>query len=421
VAYFVRYELSMMSLHASLEKICPSASAHIAEGGSCDLLLVTSDDVHIPCHSHLLRARCSSLPEVTPLQKCAQPPLDQVLEVPECSSVVLTLLRWVYAAAIDARVIDRDDETDVRFGLGSSASRLGSRWGLLDIGCLQSRVAGRRCAERCRGSLQEDVLSAYDAEGFGSELWFFADEDGSEEGNEPVYGGFCEILKGRSAYFRAMLSGQWAESSPRSLDTEDRTAVNIGWPRDQLKRLIRFLHGATFIQCADDLMAAVECAKFFEVPSLLVSVHAWIACNLSVSNCPSMWKFMEAEPALKLSALDEEDDVPDADEACFDFLIHNFELLARAENDDNEEAEDVPLHELTVPQLQRLLSSGLIDTSTLELNGIVKRFAKAHSRGESPEVYTDLLANLGPPAVLFNRQIRDSILPQGVTTARSFV
>mmetsp|Transcript_168154 Transcript_168154/g.535112 ORF Transcript_168154/g.535112 Transcript_168154/m.535112 type:complete len:221 (-) Transcript_168154:89-751(-) len=220
-----------------------------------------------------------------------------------------------------------------------------------------------------------------------------------------------------------MLSGAWAESS-RSHEGGKSIDVKVHWPRESLARLLRFLHGAMFVQSADDLRIALDCAKFFEVPSLFAHIGDWVASNLKIETAPAFWRLVEEEPSLMHGSGEGHDDFADADTACFEFHIRHFSKLAGQE-EDNDEMEvvkdNVLLHTLSIPLMHRLLSSGLVKMHTAPLKVVVKRFAKAHTVGQPHSAYQDLWARLRPPAVLFNRDHRDSLLPVGEVTVRSFL
>ncbi|CAK9035096.1 Hypothetical protein SCF082_LOCUS21134 [Durusdinium trenchii] len=67
-----------------------------------------------------------------------------------------------------------------------------------------------------------------------------------------------------------------------------------------MARLLEFIHGGTFVAKPEDLRIAVDCAAFFGVPSLLHHVREWIAGNLKVTTAPTLWRFVETEPLLKM-------------------------------------------------------------------------------------------------------------------------
>ncbi|CAL1131456.1 unnamed protein product [Cladocopium goreaui] len=109
---------------------------------------------------------------------------------------------------------------------------------------------------------------------------------------------------------------------------DEKTVVTMYWPRDQMARLLEFIHGGTFVAKAEDLRIAVDCASFFGVPSLLHHVREWIANNLKVSTAPTLWRFVETEPLLKMQDIDCCEDAEDVEAACFEFHLEHFSELA---------------------------------------------------------------------------------------------
>lgn len=399
-----------MALVTTLAALCPSQHGH-ADVSDCNLSLVPRNGLPIRCHAELLRARCPALK----IDFCG------VAEAFEDSEVVYALLRWVYCEVVDSNLVEV-----VSHNLGSRVVVLARIWGLRDAGCLQSRVAARRVAARVSGTLTEDLLRAYDD---GNLVGHFVLRPVEAEGKKDEDATkstcllpWCALIRGRSAYFGAMLGGAWAESSDLRVN---RMAVKVRWPSGELAKLVKFLHGAEFVEGLDDLGAAVECAKFFGVPAVLSNVNEWIVEHLQVQTAPGLWCFLEGEPILRNfgdidGAAEWHNDIEDADTACFDYHIRHFEELAE-ETEQDDGTIRVPLHDLSASLLRRLLASGLVEMPTGLLKGVVKRFAGVHVADKQSEEYADLVASLRPPAVLFNREHRRCLLPQGIITVWSFV
>jgi hypothetical protein len=205
------------------------------------------------------------------------------------------------------------------------------------------------------------------------------------------------LLQARSGYFKAMLSGSWVESSSDGLGL-----VRIHWPRDQFVKLLRFFHGHPFVEQVGDLQVVVECGSFFDVPELFGEANDWIASNLSMANAPMLWDFVSKEPRLWLSGVDGH---ADAKDACLDFHLRHFAELA----EDPEEGDGswVPLHDLSCALMRELLSTGLITLPKDALMEIVERFAGAKCGGRQGKEFNDLIKGMRPPAVMFNRELRD--------------
>lgn len=332
------------------------------------------------------------------------------MEVPHDAETLRALLSWVYCEAICPEVVESGN-----LELATRILRLAEDWRLRDAGRLRHRLAAGRTAERARGTLAEDVLRAYLAGELGGRLSFCCPQDA----HEPLCGGLPVVLRARSSYFNAMLGGSWAESHRASLG---EALVDVRWSPVQLGKLLRFLHGGEFVTGPGDLLDAVECAKFFGVPALFAHISDWIACNLTVSTAAELWSFVEAEPLIIEPLGGGYEDVDNADAACFDFAIRNFEDMSRPVQEDGVEEAWIPLHDLSPPLMHRLLASGLVEMHTVLLKGVVKRYAKAICGDEKSQAYIDLRRSLRPPAVLFNREHRASLLPiNGIISARSFV
>ncbi|CAJ1364218.1 unnamed protein product [Effrenium voratum] len=194
------------------------------------------------------------------------------------------------------------------------------------------------------------------------------------------------------------------------------TAVTVYWPREQMARLLEFLHGGSFVAKVEDLRVAMDCASFFGVPSLLHHVREWVAANLKVATAPALWKFVESEPHLKDTEYCE--DAEDVEAACFEFHLEHFAELAGVKvwesfGDETNDAteEEPPLHNLSVDLFHRLLMSGLVRLPTRQLICVVERFARAKcSDPSSTEAFGQLFTSLMPPAVIFNRDCRTALL-----------
>jgi len=332
--------------------------------------------------------------------------------------VVCALLRWIYCEQVVSQDPDEWAGSDgvPRDAVGPRAVRLGRRWGLRDAECLQGRVAARRVVTRGSGTLAKDLLRAYDAGALDANLTFRA-----ADGDEALPGGWADLLRQRSPYFGAMLGGDWAEG-------RNGGEITVHWPHDQMVRLLRFLHGAPFVRGQDDLHVALGCAKFFGVPALFAEVNEWISGNLSLRNAPALWNLVESEPLLRHHYGVAQEDVADADGACFDFHVAHFAELVKGERHMGEEPEIEIfeakagfLHELCAPLMQRLLSSGLVDVPSASLTPVVLAYAEGRTKGRPMEEYRELCEMLRPPAVLFNREHRAKLLPAVQITARSFL
>lgn len=416
-----------MELAEALAPLCPSPGSVFDvddDDGECMLELRSLDGVRIRCHMGLLLARCPLLPLT----------IDGVVDVSEDAAVVYALLRWVYGEKAphpdsDAPTAGATAVAEGRNALtplGPRVVRLGRAWGLRDVGSLHARLAaGRRTCQRA-GTLTEDVLRAYDAGAARGRIGFRAAGARPREiADEAVLSGWLPVLRSRSRYFNAMLSGTWAETA--QVEVGDRggeppVVVELHWPQESLARMVRFLHGGPFVADAGDLSAAVECGKFFGVPSLVAHASEWIASHLQPAIAPSLWCYVDAEPALKNP---EVLDAVDADAACFEYHVENFTLLAAQQLCDCKDAEvegaEVPLHQISIPLMHRLLSSGRVAMSTQPLLEAVEKFIRARcGRTDTcPEERAKLVAQMTPPAVLFNRQIRGLLLGRVDTTIRA--
>lgn len=389
-----------MMLPLLLRQLCPALPPDSAPGSvnldDCDVFLFTRDTKTIPCHSALLRARCPGLE----LGSSGRASID------EDACVVLGLLRWTYTESLNFQDLQTQAEHHDE-NLGHRVSRLADSWGLRDSNALRKRLVRSWRTEKNRGSLCEDLLRAYaQGEQLGS-LWFHA-EDGTV-----IYGGWPALLMAGSKYFRAMLGGSWAESHGQC---SQQNPVKICWPGNQLQKLVNFLHGGLLLSTAAELKQVAEIADFFGVDAALAQANDWIASNLTHSNVANLWSFATAEPSMRnfwqtASVQDEEallwrDWAADADDACFDFHVRHFALLA--ENPEGGDGSWVPLHDLPIPLMYRLLASGLISMNTQQMIEIVQSFASSKSSCHAKR--KALSKNLLPPKVLFNRELRDMLL-----------
>eukprot|EP00440_Ansanella_granifera_P001353 gb/GFBE01001457.1/.p1 GENE.gb/GFBE01001457.1/~~gb/GFBE01001457.1/.p1 ORF type:complete len:401 (+),score=84.25 gb/GFBE01001457.1/:1-1203(+) len=389
-----------MALSLLLLRKCPTPdSADAAMGASdlddCDAFLVPRGGRRIPCHSVLLLARCPSL-GISP--GCTE-------SVDEEEAVVFGLLRWVYCEAFDLR-----GTHSVR-GIGDRVVCLAETWGMRDVAVLRERLVQSWRTQRRKGSLDKDLLRAYDARQLGSLEFSCADSSQQvANGSQVVYGGWPVLLRAASSYFHAMLNGSWAESS-----NCDEARVRVHWPSQQLSKLVRYVHGGHFVSGSADLHTAVECGEFFGVPALIASANDWIAENLDLSNAATLWGFVEGEPRMRAQWLRNAEDpdylpwmdlAADADEACFDFHIREFASMAQ--DPENGDGSWVPLHDLSPRLMHRLVSSGLISMNTEQLKEAIERYARA--KCSCPGEFTALAKSLLPPTVLFNRELRDLLL-----------
>eukprot|EP00435_Cladocopium_sp_Y103_P066348 s42_g28.t1 len=212
---------------------------------------------------------------------------------------------------------------------------------------------------------------------------------------------------------------------------DEKTVVTMYWPRDQMARLLEFIHGGTFVAKAEDLRIAVDCASFFGVPSLLHHVREWIANNLKVSTAPTLWRFVETEPLLKMQDIDCCEDAEDVEAACFEFHLEHFSELAGIKvwesfggDDETNDAseEDLDWHCMCIELFHRLLMSGLVRLPTRQLICVVERFARAKCSDPScTEAFAKLFTSLMPPAVIFNRDCRSALLQFNDVPARTMI
>jgi len=384
-----------MAVAAALATVCPTGENCFTADSEL-ITLICSDSVSVRCHVGLLRARCPSIGFLE-----AEPVMEE-------SSVTLALLHWVYCGRFPEKA--QEHLTNDRNHVYSRIVRLAKSWGMRDAQELQDCLTG--CRKRRKSSLEEDVLTAYRSGLLGGHFFFRCPLQ--DDSHVLLDGGLPSLLRTRSDYFRAMLGGSWAESA--YVSSEPRI-VTVYWPQDQMARLLNFLHGADFVVGPEDLRVAVDCASFFGVPSLLHHVREWIAANLQVSTAPLLWDFVDSEPLLKQQDIDGCEDAEDVEAACFEFHVKHFAALAgikewEAFGDDFDGCQDdVPLHNLSVPLLHRLLMSGLVQLPTKQLFCVVERFARAKcSDASSQEAFAQVFTTLIPPAVIFNRDCRSAIL-----------
>lgn len=392
-----------MALAEALSKLCPQATSGM-DLTDCDLTLLPRNGkgLGVPCHEVLLRARCSSLPKV----------VDRAIQVNYNEAVIYALLRWIYCEKLD-KTVEIDHSTGLS-GIGLSLLELAQAWGLHDVTCLRERLTASWRTCKRPGSLAEDLLRAYDARQLGGRFQFLCvNEDGAEVASAPIYGGWPLVLRACSSYFNAMLGGAWSESN--TSDSGDMVQVKVCWPREQLARLLRFMHGACFVAGPGDLQAAAICSDFFGVPSLVAHAHDWMSTHLRVTNAASLWCFLESEPRLWLHSAEKSGygDIgsdfqacADADEACFDFHIKHFGAMAAGLE---EEEMRIPLHELSRSLMRRIMGSGLVSMPKEALMEVVEQYALAKCGCKDKE-YTELCDSLRPPAALFNRAHRDMLM-----------
>lgn len=399
-----------MALASALAVLCPTGSDDFCD--QSEMITLTTNDGHtVRCLEGLLRARCPKGPQAATGEEL---------------SVVLPLLQWVYAA----RVQDRPFAS----GIGDCEHfarilRLAEGWGLRDVGELQERLMAKRSRVRGAGTLPEDLLTAYRSKSLKGRFSFLCPAWPKEdEEMEPLEGGLTALLQVRSEYFRAMLSGAWAESCATGDET---TVVTVYWPKEQMARLLEFIHEGTFVAKPEDLRIAVDCAAFFGVPSLLHHVREWIAGNLKVTTAPTLWRFVETEPLLKMQDIDCCEDAEDVEAACFEFHLERFSELAGIKvweafggDDETNDAleEEPPMHNLSIELFHRLLMSGLVRLPTRQLICVVERFARAKcSDPTCTEAFAKLFTSLMPPAVIFNRDCRSALLQFNDVPARAMI
>lgn len=336
------------------------------------------------------------------------------IEVEEERETVFALLRWVYCEAVEESALLQDVDAKPNDSIGARAVRLGHRWGLRDVGSMQSRVAARRLVKKAQGTLAEDVLRAYDVGRLSDGLRFRPLADNSAEPGELLDGGWEQLLKVRSSYFRAMLDGPWLESSH---GVGDQVVIEVRWTRNQLERVLRFIHGAPFVESAEDVPLALECAKYFGMPSLLAEICSWIVADVTVATASGLWRSLGEEIATAFCDDDACEHISEADDAFFEYHIQNFEVLATP----LEPASEVPLHDLSIALMRRLLTGGQLDVSTWKLKAIVKGFVLARCCKDAA-IADEVYESLRPPAVLFNRTNRSCLCGLvNEVSARDFV
>eukprot|EP00933_Yihiella_yeosuensis_P042660 TRINITY_DN37304_c0_g1_i1.p1 TRINITY_DN37304_c0_g1~~TRINITY_DN37304_c0_g1_i1.p1 ORF type:complete len:396 (-),score=57.18 TRINITY_DN37304_c0_g1_i1:316-1503(-) len=395
-----------MAFTFSLSHLCPRPDRDVLQIGVDDadadtqLHLIPNDGPPICCHAGLVRARCPLLPQ------------GDSVETDVSTEIDYALLEWIYGERLNVQC-DK---------LAFHLVRLARSWGLRDADCLQGRLARKFSLVKGKGTLAEDVLRAYEADTLEHRYVFLctgAEEEEEDEVRRRVPAGCSSLLSSRSSYFRAMLSGSWAESrildEKHELNRLEPVTIRIQWPRQQLHRLIRFIHGGCFVESQEDLPAAIECAKFFDVPCLVASVHEWISANLTKENASALWNLIDSETALKISDSELSQVCDDADTACFDFHMRHFEDLAQ----EVEQSESVSIHKLNITLMYRLVSSGMLDVPTAILKGHIKRYAEFHCVNK--DLAAEMSRRFGPTFVLFNQDQRSRILGQAEISARTFV
>lgn len=252
-------------------------------------------DASVPCHQHLLQARCPALDTTA-------------LNLPENPSVVDELLRWVYTGkmALPLEAVG-----------GDRIAQLAEMWGLRDLHAMRQRLLRSWRREPARGCVEEDLLRAYDQERLGK-TWFLCEK--VQEEDPHVYAGFLPLLIKASSFFGAMFSSRWADSS---VNGSDVAVIKVGWGVSTMRRLIRFLHGGpSFIRDIQDLDQAIHCADFFGMPVLLAHCNTWIVEHLDRDTAPRLWSYVESQPRLRMNWLEDsifqEDMLITADSECFD-------------------------------------------------------------------------------------------------------
>jgi len=385
-----------MSLADVLGTLCPTSSTQVDD---CDLCLECQDGCTIPCHAFVLRARCPSLA------------VANVVQVSEVSEVVYALLQWVYLEQLDVTQGGADSQE-----WRHRVWRLGQLWGLRDSDALQCRLAGSRRVGREGGTVAQDVLRGYAAGDFAGGVVFCA---ATEKGTSTTSAlpAWPTLLRHRSTYFSAMLSGSWSENAGGSREAP----IEVCWPPAEFQYLMRYLHGAPLELQHDSLRAIVDLASFFGVSSLLVEVASWIASHLEPQTASALWHFLDTEPALQ--ALEGCDDLTyevDPDTACFEYHVENFVALAlpeRASDSEKGVAPPPPLFNLSIPLMHRLLSCGRISMSTQPLLDLVANFVR--SQCDDPVECVAHLEKMRPPSVLFNRRMRSVLVGSAVATIES--
>lgn len=387
-----------MALRTILAQLCPQPDGYDGNLNGLpfgdlgyNLFLRPRSGDQIPCHTELVRARCSCLPYGNS---------DGVLEVDADGPVVFGLLSWIYSEVLELHRFPN-------LQLGPDIVRLAHSWGLRDIAVLKDRLMSSWRNQRRAGSLAEDLVRAYDTGVWGDHFNFHAVEATSSqriEATEVVSGGWPLLLQARSSYFKAMLGGMWAESSG---ECGGLGTVEIHWPQVQLAKLIRFLHGHSFVESSGDLPAAVGCSSFFGVPALVADANDWIATNLKLTNASMLWEFIDQEPRLCPSDADVHLDAADAKDACLGFHIKHFAELAQDPEDGD--GSWVPLHDLSYTLMQKVLATGLLPIPKDALTQIVERFVCAKCGAKHGILYDVLSRGLRPPIVLFNRELRDML------------
>merc|ERR1719476_361145 len=104
-------------------------------------------------------------------------------------------------------------------------------------------------------------------------------------------------------------------------------------------------------------------------------------------------------------------------------LTMNFEAMATPASGDEVQVGDsaVPLYDLSIALMRRLLLAGLLDLPTWRLKSIVKRFVAARCVGKDPAVAKEVFESLLPPHVLLNCTNRRTVVNGGgAVEARDF-
>ena len=362
------------SLLAALLAVFESEAAPPAE----DALSVAcaGGEPVVACAS-LLRRACGSDPVV--------------LKIEPSREIVRALLRWVYCGQIEEGGGGGRGSVPAAGDLAEERAliELATSWGLrndneLRIALVSSFATGRP-HRRHLPAHAAALLRAYDAAQLGwategqraSRLRFRAEvADGEDAEGVVLEGGLRELLVVRSTFFASLLSGQWQEGS-----ADGGEPIAVTWDADELRRLLRFLHGGAFLHSIEGLEevtaqhvhCAVGCAEFFGIPDLLDHANDAIAGTLDVRNCVELWNYVASTPALHRE-LDADEHAVDADDAAFAFFVKNFAVLAALE--------EKPLQALQLGLMQRLLESGLVELQTSALMPLVAAYAQARAEAE---------------------------------------
>lgn len=361
-----------------------------------DMVLAVTEG-KLRCHWQLLSARCPALD----VQSKASKAFDS-----EDRAVVQALLQWIYTGKMDLKLV-HGREAEIS---SDRVAQLAQLLGMRDLVAMRQRLLRSWRREPSRGCIEPDLLRAYDQRSL-SNTWFLCDAEGD---GQLVYAGFLPLLAKASSFFSAMLSSRWTEKPTGS----NKTEFKVGWDASVVERMIRFLHGGpSFVRNSHDLDQAAHCADFFGMPCLLAQSHNWIIEHLDRETAPRLWSYVESQPRLCLDWFQDrifnEDTCMDADDACFDFHIQEFSAMADGDLDNW-----IPLFDLTPSLMFRLVASGGLDVHTSYLKLVISKFV-CHKAPQEDQKAT--LRKLLPPAVLFNRELRDQVLGRASSSLRDFM